>query len=285
MSSSEINIAVILPSRGLLFTETLKELLEELSERVYTIYWSHGNSLPNCFNKPLQRALKQPHSHILIVEDDMVIKKGTLQKLIDANADIIACDYPMSSDPSGTVLYDSNHKAIFTGTGFILIKKHVFDTMPQPIFKSNISWDFKPMGNRVKFTAKESNPKTAYGQHDITFGLYQYVNNKPIEVAKTILAQRRLVQKGTNASNNGTDEIIIIDKYKEMFSGIDKSAVRETGLLTEVLIDGKRVHIQEKTAQKLIEEGRAISSVIMKNDVIIDTNYNTKVNKAMRRVQ
>lgn len=41
-------LAVILPSRGLMFSETLEDLLGELEGFNYEILWSHGKSLPEC---------------------------------------------------------------------------------------------------------------------------------------------------------------------------------------------------------------------------------------------
>lgn len=283
--SKDINIGVIFPSRGLLFTETFQELLSELQDVTHKIYWSHGKKLPLCFNSPLRKALNGSHSHILICEDDMVLKPGILQELIDANKNIIACDYPISEQPSGTVLYDSNDKAIFTGTGFILIKKHVLDAMPKPIFIAGVSWDFKPYGNKIKFTPKLVNPNTVYGQHDINFGLYHYINGEPISVAETILSQRKLRQKGEGSSNDGTDKIIILDKYRKILCDILPKDTSANELLQEVIIDGRRMNVKTDLAEKLLANGTAFSPAIIVGDVIIDTDYDYKINKMFRRTK
>lgn len=284
LSDKPLHIGVIFPSRGLLFTDTLKELLDELQGIQHKLYWSHGNSLPNCFNIPLTKALKGSHTHILIVEDDMVLSKGILRELLEADEDIIACDYPINLEPSGTVLYDTGGKAIFTGTGFMLIKRRVFNDLPTPVFRADISWQYKPHNTKLKFEAQEADPNKVYGQHDITFGLYNYLRGKPITVAKTVLKQRKLKAKGTNASNSGADEIVITEKHKKiplyiLPGGTDKS------ILVEIEIDGKRMNVRSEHAKELLGQGKATTPVHIVGDVVVDPNGIKKVIKLLKGVR
>jgi len=291
MSSSKVNIGVIYPSRGLLFTETLKEVLDNLtdSKALYEIYWSHGNKLPACFNKPLNKALRNAqHTHILFLEDDMVIPKGTLKAMLEADEDIIACDYPIVNAPSGTVLYDQDDNALFTGTGFMLCKRHIFDQMPRPIFRSSIEWTFKQYGDKVKFTATKVHPDKVYGHHDITFGLYQYLNNKPIKVHSQVLAQRKLKQKGENSTNHSIDEIILYDRYRKInFYMIEEDKViDDKDLLVQVELEGKLVHVRKEIAARLIKDYNAIKPTILESgNIIIDINDNKKAINALRRIE
>lgn len=279
------NIAIIYPSRGLCFTETFKELLDELndSKALYTIYWSHGNKLPACFNRPLQRALKHAHTHILFLEDDMVIKKGVLKELMDADVDIIACDYPLVKAPSGTILYDKEDRALFTGTGFMLAKRHVFNSMPRPIFRSDISWGFKQYTDKTKFTAESTDPDKAYGHHDITFGLYQYINNEPIHVAKTVLFQRKLKTKGTDSTNKGTDEIEIFDQYRKINYWMVECEPEVDTDTTTVYIDGKAVWVSKEMAKRV---GQYIGpDIIETKNVILNLNNNKIARKALKGIK
>lgn len=258
------NIAVIFPSRGLFYTDTFKELMAELKPYTFHIYWSHGNPLPACFNKPIEKAMKQSHTHVLIVEDDMVIKPGTLKGMLEANERIIACDYPLVAQPSGTVLYDKNDDAYFTGTGFMLIKMEVLRLMPKPIFTSSIAWGFKQEGKKVIFTAERVDPNKAYGMHDITFGVYHYIEGRPIKVYKTILAQRKLVTKGKNATNDGYDKIKIIDKYLKVFppKTRDYKEDDENDLLTEMMFNGKKVFVCKSSVKRLSNMLSPVDTVI-----------------------
>lgn len=283
----DINIACVFPSRGLVFTETLKELLDELKPYRHTIYWSHGNSLPDCFNKPLEKALRRSHSHIWMVEDDMVLTKGILKELLDADKNIISCDYPIAKQPSGTILYDKDDNAIFTGTGCMLAKRKVFVGIPKPVFRSDIAWGFKLHGGFVKFTPIIVNPDEVYGHHDITFGLYQYINREPIIVHTTTLAQRKLVKKGDNNTNNGADEIELFDNYRKINCFLieeEKAEPEKEGLLTTVILDGKEVHIAKTTANRLLLTGVVKLPVFTHKNIIIDMKYNKKVIKLFKEV-
>ena len=278
MSSPDVSIGVIYPSRGLLFTETLKEVLEELEPYDYKIYWSHGNKLPACFNKPLSRALRASHTHILFLEDDMIIKKGTLKKLFDADVNIIACDYPIAKCPSGTVLYDKDDNAIFTGTGFMLAKRKVFDGMPRPILRANVAWGFRQVGDKVKFTCEKCDPDKVYGHHDINFGLYQYINDEPIHVSDVILGQRKLVTKGNNADNIGTDKIERWTKYRKInFNMISEDEVKTDGQLIEVKLDSKTTMMSKELAEKLGDKVDKQAGRLYNKNIIIDTEDNKKV--------
>ncbi len=127
-------LAVILPSRGLMFSETLEELLGELEGYNYEIFWAHGKSLPECFNEPTERALADPDVFaLLICEDDMIIPKGALKRMFDANYPVVALDYPFQQQGDSTCLHDPQGYAFWTGTGFLLVARGVLEQMERPI--------------------------------------------------------------------------------------------------------------------------------------------------------
>ena len=206
---SKYNVGVIVPSRGLIFADTFKEILEDLSETPHRLYWSHGVDLPDCFNKPITRALSASHTHILIVEDDMVIPKGTLRALLKENKDIIACDYPVTKQGDGCVNY-SDGDALFAGTGYMLIKRAVFDELKKPYFRSDVEWHIKGSRYEAHKVVKET-----YGKHDINFGIQQYLRGKPIAISSIALGQRKLKSKGEAGTNIGMDNIEVWKKLKQ----------------------------------------------------------------------
>lgn len=251
-STSSYSIGVVFPSRGLVMAETFKELLSELSGIPHRIYWSHGNSLPACFNKPLSRALRGSHSHIWIVEDDMVLKPGILKQMLEQNKDIVACDYPISAEPSATVYYDKEDRPLFTGTGCLLARTEVFKQMPKPWFRADIAWQFKREGDKIRFEAHKQDPDKGYGFHDITFGLYHYSKGTTIHIMPTILAQRKLAKKGEKGTNIGADNIQVIDKHKKMGyeTMVDFEGEEVKGDLVLVELDGREMYVQKQFAEK-----------------------------------
>lgn len=207
-------IAVILASRGMSFSQTCEELLGELEGLSHKIFFSIGNTLPDCFNLPIEKALKQKKwTHVLIVEDDMIIPKGILKKMLDCKYPVVALDYPFVKDYEATVLHDPNGMALYTGTGFMLIERWVLDAMPKPIFRTDTAWDMMiTKDNKLVCWARDvSNIKT-YGLHDVHFGITLWSNDMPIFVMKEVAGQRKLVKKGKSGSNSGADKIIQITK-------------------------------------------------------------------------
>lgn len=259
---SSYNIAVILPTRGLMYAETFKELLENLDGFTYEIFWSHGNPIPLCFNKPLERALEKDFTHIWMVEEDMVIPKGTLAKLLEADKEIIACDYPIVEEPSCTIHRDPEGRAFFTGTGCLLAKFEVFKNMPQPIFRSDILWMINSDGDKLVLTPEKTNPDKVYGFHDVTFGIQRYIEGNPISISDIVLAQRKLRKKGENDTNQGADEIIIYDKLAPtVFDYLNnKEKESDKGTLIEVFMDEQTMWLMPETAAKFIKEGKAIKT-------------------------
>jgi len=206
-------LAVIVPSRGLSFSRTMDELLRELKGLDYKLFFSIGRTLPDCFNIPLEEALKDEFTHILIVEDDMIIPKGILKRMLNQKYPVVALDYPFKKDNEATTLHDPSGTALYTGTGFILIERWLLDKMPKPIFTTDIAWDMMiTTDNRLVCWPRDVSKIKTYGLHDVHFGLTMWANDIPIMVMKTTAGQRKLRKKGKAGSNNGVDEIYELTK-------------------------------------------------------------------------
>lgn len=200
-------LAVILPSRGLMFSETFEELLRELSNFNYEIFWAHGKPLPDAFNEPTERALADKDVFaVLIVEDDMIIPKGILGRMFKQNYPVVALDYPFKNDGDSTVLNDPNGFAYWSGTGFILIAKQILEAMPKPVWRTDLAWDTMIKGDSLVFWPRKLN-HVAYGLHDVNFGMVLYSSGVPIRMMHKTAGQRKLVELGTPGSNNGAHNI------------------------------------------------------------------------------
>lgn len=206
-----MKIAVILPSRGLIFSKTAEEVLNNLKGIPHKIYFSHRKPIPECFQIPTQEALKDPDvTHLWFVEDDMVLSPDTLKKLLDADANAVTFDYPVTKDGNGAVFYDKGGTVVFCGTGCLLVKRKVFDSIKQPFFTDTVRWTMNNYGEAVKLTG--SYGMTGYGTHDITFCIKLWNTGVKIKVIKGKLAQRKLVALGKSGSNNGQHNIEVWKK-------------------------------------------------------------------------
>lgn len=214
-------LAVILPSRGLLFTNTLKELLGELEDFNYEIFWAHGKSLPDCFNEPTERALADPDVYaVLICEDDMIIPKGILKEMFDINYPVVALDYPFQQNGDATVLHDPEGKAFWTGTGFLLVAKGVLENMQKPIWRTDQTFDPFIDKDTIHFWPRKLH-KVYYGLHDLNFGLTLYSAGLPIQPMNRTAGQRKLKALGQPGTNNGAHDIIELTEVgRDLVSGM-----------------------------------------------------------------
>lgn len=206
-SKQPSKLAVVLPSRGLLFSQTFDELLCELEGFEYEIFFSHGKSLPECFNDPVEKILKDKSVFaVLFCEDDMIIPKGILQEMFAQNYPAIALDYPFKSDGDSTMLHDPEGNIIWSGTGFLLVAKAILEAIPKPIFRTDTAWDMMIKGQTLVMWPRKLN-KVAYGLHDVYFGLTLFSNGIPLHDMPTTAGQRKLRELGKSGVNDGAHDI------------------------------------------------------------------------------
>lgn len=247
-----------------MYAETLKEILDNLQGYRYRIFWSHGNKLPTCFNKPISRALRGKYTHLWIVEEDMVIPRGTLASLLAADEEVIACDYPISQDTHNSVHYDPEGNAYFTGTGCMLLKPSAVEK-----FTTDIRWQMRYSKDKLLLSPHRVKGDEAYGFHDVTFGIKRYIQGKPIAISPIVLTQRKLQAKGKDDTNAGQDEIIEIAGYKkDVFTPLDYQEA--DGKLVKVLLNNKPTYIMQATADKLVAEGKAVYATKTYKNLTID---------------
>lgn len=214
-------LAVILPSRGLMFSETFEELLGELEDFNYEIFFAHSRPLPECFNEPTEKALKDPDVFaVLICEDDMIIPKGILKKMFAQNYPVVALDYPFQQDGDSTCLHDPHGFAYWTGTGFILIAREVLEALEKPIWRTNRTFDPFIDKDTIHFWPRNLN-KVFYGLHDLNFGMVLYSSGMPIMVMEETAGQRKLVALGDKRTNDGAHQIKKLTKVgRDLVSGL-----------------------------------------------------------------
>ena len=206
MSYDSIKVAVILPSRGLMFSQTAEEILNNLKGVPHKIFFSHRKPIPECFEWPTTNALAdRTITHLWFVEDDMILRPNTLQKLLEENANAVTADYPVTKDGKGSVFYDKGKNVVFCGTGCLLVKRSVFDNLKTPYFTNKVVWNILNYGESIKVVGNEG--ESGYGTHDVTFSIKLWNNGVKIKVVKQKLGQRKLIELGKAGSNNGAHNI------------------------------------------------------------------------------
>lgn len=154
-------ICVLTPSRGLVHSRTVEEVARELHGHDYRWLLSHGLPIPDCFNDLVDRALRTDCRYLLFIEDDMHLPKGIVQKLFEARADIALADYPVRKTQR-CVGY-LNGEFAYGGTGLLLVKREVFDSLLPPYFRTHISYQIQD--NKLIPTPSV----VEYGLHDVDF--------------------------------------------------------------------------------------------------------------------
>lgn len=148
-------IITAVPTRGLIYTAHQNALERELFDngQVPFIVRTDNMPIPDSRNYLLDEALKLTWwSHILLVDDDIVIPKGGLSAMLDLNTDVAVIDYPYhvigekdgEEQMYGTAVYDDwesgesteGKKLAWAGLGCVLVRRHVFEEMQKPFFKS-----------------------------------------------------------------------------------------------------------------------------------------------------
>lgn len=214
-------LAVVVPSRGLMFSETLEDLLRELEGFNYEIFWAHQKPLPQAFNEPTEIALKDPDVFaVLFCEDDMVLPEGILKEMFAKNYPVVAMDYPFQQNGDATILHDPKGYAFWSGTGFLLVAKAVLENMDKPIWRTDRTFDPFIDEDTIHFWPRKLN-KVYYGLHDLNFGLTLYSAGLPIMPMERTGGQHKLRSLGKVASNNGAHDIYELTEVgRDIVSGL-----------------------------------------------------------------
>lgn len=214
-------LAVILPSRGLMFSKTLEDLLRELKGFKYKIFWSHERSLPECFNIPTEEALADPEVFaVLFCEDDMILPEGILQEMFAKRYPVVALDYPFQQNGDATTLHDPEGMAYWTGTGFMLVARQILENIPKPIWQTGRTFDPFVDKDTLHFWPRKLN-KTYYGLHDLNFGLTLYSAGVPVMPMERTAGQHKLKNLGERNTNIGAHDIYDLTEVgRDIVSGM-----------------------------------------------------------------
>jgi hypothetical protein len=227
-------IAVCLPSRGLVFSETVEEVLREVDRvgRPWRIHWSHGRPIPACFNTITEAALADRRvSHLWFVEEDMGLPEGILGALLARDAHAIAADYPVTTAPSGTILRDPHGRAYFTGTGCLLVAREVLEALEPPVWRSDVAWalEWDDAESRLYAHPRRRTPAemaVIYGFQDVHFGIDQYRRGRAVEIYDDEVCWQRKLQNLGRRNNNlhGCHEIVetrtVVRAYPASFAAV-----------------------------------------------------------------
>lgn len=197
-----MKLAVVMPSRGLVFSRTIAEVLREVRGVgcEWEIFWAHSRPIPECFNEPIADGMEWGATHFWIVEEDMALPAGILSELVESGAPIAAADYPIKSghmcvarDPAGVVRH--------SGTGCLFAER---DALAAALpFTTEYWYVITERGKKwTRQRISESARDKVYGMHDIEFGMRLHDRGRPIHIIKTTAGQRRITRPAVERRND-----------------------------------------------------------------------------------
>lgn len=153
-----------IPSRGLIHSRTIDDVLANKPDK---IIFAHGMKQPDAQNYLLKQSLKHSPDYIWFVDDDMKLNPDTLQKLLNANADIALADYPVNRNVSTVKYHDGEF--LFGGMGCVLARADILKDFE---FRTDTTYSYPDMR-----PSKTSSPDNRHGGHDVDFFVRLKHNN------------------------------------------------------------------------------------------------------------
>ncbi len=192
-------IVTLIPSRGLLHSETVEAVDRELMDvEHYPTQYTHDKPIPDCFNILSEKFLDTEADYAWFVEEDVVPPKGALKKLLeymDTGYDISFINYPLVKF-NGELCYKyfQGH-VVWTGLGCTLIKRKIFEKLSSPWFLDGHSLVAIMSGSAQTSWRLElrKNPKVVYGGQDIYFCTNAFLSGFKIGVVPNTVCEHLLM--------------------------------------------------------------------------------------------
>lgn len=197
------DIAIILPTRGFIFTEVAMAI-ENMRHNTWMrirVYMSHNRPIPCGINELVDEALQDPNtSHLLFIEEDTVPPAHALNKLIQTIADISFIDYGVNGWSCSARHHDTGN-ILWCGLGCTLVKRHVFKELDKPYFRT----DKKFRLNTCEWV--DAVGTNIYGGQDIWFFLHAREKGFKIEQIEGECKHLKLDSLGQVEINKGIHTI------------------------------------------------------------------------------
>jgi len=136
-------IVVAVPSRGLIHSRTMDDVLANVEGYKNHFVFAHGENIPDSHNSVIEQARELQPDYIWLVEDDMHLPAGTLFTMLEEieGHEIVVCDYPCGVDKP-TVFYLGGEFA-YAALGCVLIRPEALDKLMPPVFRTDTSYQIQ----------------------------------------------------------------------------------------------------------------------------------------------
>ncbi len=205
-----MKVGVILPSRGLVFSKTMESVIANLKGYDFTLYMAHNLPIPDCFNEPITRALKDKVAVLWFVEEDMTFPMGTFKKMLDifTGNDKVAVTGVYADRRTGKNLICSNEKGtvIYTGMGCLLVSADIVAKLDKPYVQRACFEKIKTK-NGFDYKLVDGVKNEWYGTQDVYFSYSLRKLGLRILTVEAKIGHLQLIKRGVDEKNTGTHEI------------------------------------------------------------------------------
>lgn len=209
-----MKIVAAIPSRGILVTEAINSVLQELSHFPGSeVVFSWDLPMPECHNNVAKQALDKGADYVWLVEEDVLVPPGTLQKLLDADNIYVCADLPSKdADRRSYVarwpVNDPVYDIYWSHVGCTLVKREAFEILPYPWFENHYMYEVDTSnGSYLKFRKHEHT--CDYGGHDMVFGMKLRQEGYTLKDIKVVCTHCK-VSLNSAKSNDGRH---VIEKF------------------------------------------------------------------------
>ena len=160
--------AVLIPTRGIIYTRCINSVLTGVPGLTTDlILVSEGLKIPEAQNYLVKKGLSTSVDNFLMMEEDNVLPEGVFDKMVASDGDIVCVDYPVDNGTS--TVCRKNGEILWCGLGCTLVRRHVFEQLSKPIFRTDQSLLITDLD---KWEYELQDVPNKYGGHDILFGYY-----------------------------------------------------------------------------------------------------------------
>lgn len=202
-------IGVAIPTRGLIHSRTIESLMNNLKGLRFSIKISHDLPIPDCHNFCVDELLKSPQiSHLLLLEEDMLLPDDTIAKMVFMDCDVVSVDY--ADRRTGTAFMKKDHlgNVVYTGVGCMLVKREVFKNLRPPYFREGL---FEEQDDGTIVERPTSRPRASYGTQDVYFCNSLTKVGYSIDILESAnIGHLQIEEWGADKTNKGSHKITAV---------------------------------------------------------------------------